>query len=478
MPPLCENPDLKGVLPPDFVQGYASASYQIEGGHDTDGRLPSVWDITLRAQGLETGDEAVDSYHLWREDVRLLKEYGCNAYRFSVSWSRVRPLGGKDDPVNEKGIGYYNNLIDALLEANITPYITLFHWDLPQPLQDRYKGFRAANKAAIIEDFVSYAELLFERFGDRVKNWITLNEPFVYVILDAVVLNSECDFDNDPFTVAHNQILVHAHTVDLYRRKFQPTQGGRIGITLNIDWVVPIDESQEAKDAADLAVAMALGWVGGERVKGELSSILKKRYPQLPDFTPDEWKIVKGSSDFFGLNHYGTKWATGKIVERGQVSGFQFFGAGVEQVAEKDGVPIGRRGHNGHPYTVPWGFRQLLNHVHKQYAGPNGLGIIITENGFAIQDEADRTLEQIVDDKERQEYYDLYITELCQAHKEGIKMEGYLGWSLLDNLEWNQGYAPRFGVTHVDRANGFKRTPKDSTKVLKAIWQHTIKSDK
>lgn len=158
----------------------------------------------------------------------------------------------------------------------------------------------------------------------------------------------------------------------------------------------------------------------------------------------------------FGLNHYGTKWATGKIVERGQVSGFQFFGAGVEQVAEKDGVPIGRRGHNGHPYTgeledarrradcqpltrltsdaptVPWGFRQLLNHVHKQYAGPNGLGIIITENGFAIQDEADRTLEQIVDDKERQEYYDLYITELCQAHKEGIKMEGYLGWSLLE----------------------------------------------
>jgi beta-glucosidase len=181
-----------------------------------------VWDVALLAQGLETGDEAVDSYHLWKEDVRLLKEYGCNAYRFSVSWSRVKPMGGKDDPVNEKGIGYYNDLvsnpllscsfisafcvlpsfsfplnsdfpplhldlvsiipacdrnqIDALLEANITPYITLFHWDLPQPLQDRYKGFRAPNKAAIVEDFVAYAELLFERFGDRVKNWITLNE--------------------------------------------------------------------------------------------------------------------------------------------------------------------------------------------------------------------------------------------------------------------------------------------------------------
>jgi beta-glucosidase len=186
--------------------------FESTGGHDADGRLPSVWDITLRAQGLETGDQAVDSYHLWREDVRLLKEYGCNAYRFSVSWSRVKPMGGKDDEVNEKGIGYYNDLvsdpllscsfshfclrmdtaelwfftsrpdlayyrqIDALLEADITPYITLFHWDLPQPLQDRYKGFRAANKAAIVDDFVSYAELLFERFGDRVKNWITLNE--------------------------------------------------------------------------------------------------------------------------------------------------------------------------------------------------------------------------------------------------------------------------------------------------------------
>jgi beta-glucosidase len=189
---IAKDPAFKSVLPSTFHHGYASASYQIEGGYTQDGRGLSIWDEYLK--DTENGNEAVDSYNRWREDVELLKGYGSNAYRFSVSWSRVKPLGGKDDPVNEKGIEYYNKLvstalihcnqayplhnkqIDALLEAGITPWITIYHWDLPLELQDRYNGFATEDSSRIVEDFVSYAGLLFERFGDRVKNWITLNE--------------------------------------------------------------------------------------------------------------------------------------------------------------------------------------------------------------------------------------------------------------------------------------------------------------
>lgn len=190
---IAEDSSLKDVLPSSFQYGYASASYQIEGGYQQDGRGPSIWDEYLKDQ--ENGNEAVDSYNRFREDVALLKEYGSSAYRFSVSWSRVKPLGGKNDPVNEKGIEYYNQLvsrvsvtglptrlsslsyqIDALLEAGITPWVTIYHWDLPLELQKRYNGLATEDSNRIVEDFVSYSQLLFDRFGDRVKNWITLNE--------------------------------------------------------------------------------------------------------------------------------------------------------------------------------------------------------------------------------------------------------------------------------------------------------------
>ena len=207
---VAQDPSLTGILPSNFRYGYASASYQIEGGYQQDGRGPSIWDEYLKDQ--ENGNEAVDSYNRFRDDIALLKEYGSSAYRFSISWSRVKPLGGKDDPVNEKGIAYYNQLvsrvfavfglrlsvdkaraaqvqIDALLEAGITPWVTIYHWDLPLELQKRYNGLATEDSARIVEDFVSYSQLLFDRFGDRVKNWITLNEvsPQLWILLQALI---------------------------------------------------------------------------------------------------------------------------------------------------------------------------------------------------------------------------------------------------------------------------------------------------
>jgi beta-glucosidase len=184
---ILEDPAFSAVLSKNFSYGSATAAYQIEGAKDADGKGPSVWDECLRNQ--DNGDVACDSYHQWTEDIKLLKEYGCNTYRFSISWPRVKPQGGRNDPVNEAGIMYYNTLvrpstkmyktvayrqIDALLEAGITPWVTIFHWDHPAELESRYGGF--SNTEEIVQDFLSYAQLCFQRFGDRVQNWITINE--------------------------------------------------------------------------------------------------------------------------------------------------------------------------------------------------------------------------------------------------------------------------------------------------------------
>lgn len=189
---ITADPSLKGALPKDFRFAASTASYQIEGGWQADGKGPSIWDAYLHDNKMEDGDDAVNSYYNWKEDIKLLKKYGVNTYRFSVSWPRIRPLGesgcwpqccqyrskltagGKDDPINEKGIEYYSNLVDALIAEGITPFLTIFHWDLPQELYERYGGFE--NTDRIVEDFVAFARVLFERLGDRVKNWITINE--------------------------------------------------------------------------------------------------------------------------------------------------------------------------------------------------------------------------------------------------------------------------------------------------------------
>ncbi|KAJ9092194.1 hypothetical protein QFC21_006940 [Naganishia friedmannii] len=506
------EPSYKNVLPSNFFHGYASASYQIEGGYRQDGRGSSIWDEYLKNQ--ENGNEAVDSYNHWKEDVQLLKQYNSSVYRFSISWSRVKPLGGKNDPVNEGGIEYYNKLIDELLEAGITPWITIYHWDLPLELQNRYNGLATEDTNRIVEDFVSYSQLLFERFGDRVKNWITLNEPLVVTALSSFGLIPKWDARTSPFTHAKNLLLVHGYTVDLYRREFQPNQGGQIGITLNCDWVSPIDDSPEATACAEQSVASVLGWsVSGETLNasrfrantftdnGRVNPVLKERFGDtFLDFSPQEWNVIKGSSDFtlvthnvlmkpvaysFGLNHYGTKYATGKKLDANKAYDSDatvqdkvafFFAGNVELTAiGKDGKVIGNRGFNDHPLDVPWGFRDLLRYCWNSYCKSSDIPIVITENGFATDGEAEMSLDEIINDTQRQTYYNGYIKELIEAVRDdGIKISGYMGWSLMDNLEWMFGYAPRFGVTYVDREHDFGRYPKDSTKLLKAIWEHTV----
>ncbi|KAH6984421.1 glycoside hydrolase superfamily [Ilyonectria sp. MPI-CAGE-AT-0026] len=468
---LPSRPEYAGVLPADFLHGYASAAYQVEGATSKGGRGPSNWDEMLKDYP-DNGNDACRSYDLWKDDVQLLKQFGAKSYRFSVSWPRIKPLGTKDSTVNEEGVAYYNNLIDGLLAIGVEPTITLHHYDTPLALDERDRSFAAVDATELIEDFVAYAKVCFERFGDRVKRWLTINEASI------VKDYTRADFFRQVFRVGHNTLLVHGHTAHLYRKEFQKAQGGQIGIALNYDWAEPVDNSPEAIEAAMISEERSLGWFAMPIFKGIPTKSWDHYGDEFPRLTADELSLLKGSADFFSINHYGTMYTTGKQLAPNTATDFRELDD-IQKTVYRDGVLIGRRGENGHPHTVPWGFGKLLVHCWEVYAKDLNIPVIVYENGYAVEHEASAPLNEIIDDKYRQEFYDQYIQAMCDAVKNhGVWMSGYHCWSLLDNLEWNYGYTPRFGVTYIDRENGFKRVPKDSSKTVAAIWKHVVRKQK
>ncbi|WOO79093.1 Beta-glucosidase 1B [Vanrija pseudolonga] len=481
---ITQDESLRGVLPKDFWYAAATAAYQIEGAWNEDGKGVGIWDELMNKPEWDAtgnGMIACDSYHLWKEDIALIKSYGMNSYRFSISWSRVKPKGGADDEVNEKGIEYYNNLINGLLAEGITPWITIFHWDTPAELDHRYEGF--ADTEQIVRDFTSYANLLFERFGDRVKNWITYNEPLVYTGYNAQFFKRDVWTDALQAKYTRSAILCHAHAVNLYHKQFAPTQGGQIGIVLNIDWVTPIDDSHEARAAAQASNDFMLGQYADPIYLGFIPQTLIDRFgADHMYFTPEEWRVInEAGSDFFGLNHYSTAYATGKWLKPEEATVLQRAEGLQERVKEdKNGKVIGNRGQYGHPYDVPWGFRELLRHIHARYLRRSGLRLYITENGFAADQEFKMTREEACHgdaNRQQQTYYANYIREVAQAVRDdGIDIGGYMCWSLLDNCEWTTGMVPRFGLTAVDFESP-KRTryPKDTVWMLRRVMDHLIK---
>ncbi|KAI0037450.1 glycoside hydrolase family 1 protein, partial [Auriscalpium vulgare] len=250
---------LANLLPPSFQWGFATASYQIEGSPAADGRLPSIWDtfshIPSKTANGDTGDHATESYKLWREDIALVKSYGAKAHRFSIAWSRILPEGSRHSKVNQAGVDFYRRFIQELVDSGIRPFVTLYHWDLPDALQKKYNGW--LNKDEIIQDFVFYAEVCFAAFGDLVKDWITINEPWCVANLgngtgrfapgrtSDRTRSPEGDSSTEPWIVGHHEILAHAHTVAAYNKNFRAKQGGQVGITLDSAWYLPWDDSPE-----------------------------------------------------------------------------------------------------------------------------------------------------------------------------------------------------------------------------------------
>jgi len=452
---------MKKSFPEGFVWGTATASYQIEGGWNAEGKGPSIWDafcqIPGRIENGDTGEIACDHYHRFREDVALMKELGYPAYRLSIAWPRILPSGNLErGEINEAGIRFYSELIDELLQAGITPWVTLYHWDLPLALQTEKDGWL---NPGIADDFAVYANLCFERFGDRVKHWITFNEPWVTSILGygQGVFAPGRFSTSEPYLAGHNILRAHGQAVALYRERYSH-QGGQIGITNNCDWREPLTDSPEDRAAARRALEFYVGWFADPIWLGDYPQCMKDRVgDRLPEFTAEEKMMIKGSSDFFGLNTYTTLYAaeSNGVVKQGSVFG----NGGISEDQDVELSADQQWKKTDYQWAiVPWGCRKLLKWIDARYGRPV---IYITENGCAFDDPVG--VDGIVQDARRIEFYRDYLAACHQAIQDGVKLGGYFAWSFMDNMEWALGYKLRFGLVHIDRQS-LNRTPKKSAR--------------
>ncbi|NDZ83024.1 beta-glucosidase [Streptomyces sp. SID10853] len=426
-------------LPADFTWGVATAAYQIEGAVAEDGRSPSIWDTFSHLPGKidngDHGDVACDHYHRWREDIGLMKQLGVDAYRFSVAWPRVVP--GGDGPVNEKGLAFYDRLVDGLLEAGITPFPTLYHWDLPQALQDR-GGWPARETA---EHFAEYADVVARRLGDRVKDWTTLNEPLCSSWighLEGRMAPGLTDITAAVRTSYHLH-LGHGLATQAIRAA---VPGARVGIVNNLS---PCEAATER--AEDRAAAVR---ADGHTNRWWLDPIHGRGYPQdmvdlygvdLPVRTGD-LDTIAAPLDWLGVNYYFrnvvTDDPTGPLPHAKQVY-----------------LPGAR--HTAMDWEVNAdGLENILVRLADEYGARK---IYVTENGSAYPDVVRG--DGSVHDPERVQYLDEHLAACARAARKGVPLAGYFAWSLLDNFEWAYGYDKRFGLVHVDYATQ-RRTVKSS----------------
>lgn len=473
----------RSSFPDDFIFGTASSAYQFEGAYEEDGKGTSNWDTYTHlhpetiADGAN-GDTAVDHYHRYREDVAIMKGLGMDAYRFSISWSRILPNGKLSGGVNKKGIQFYNDLIDELLSQGLQPSATLFHWDIPQHLEDEYGGFLSS---LIVQDFQDYAEICYKEFGDRVKHWITLNEPHSYSI-DGYSKGEHapgrcskpegnCSAGNsgtEPYIVSHNQLLAHAAAVKVYREKYQIQQEGKIGITLNFYWMEPASSSSADENAAQRAIDFMFGWFMHPLTYGRYPQVMRTLCgDRLPSFTKRQADTVKGSYDFIGMNYYSAKYASNYDFPKKDLPSY-----GTDYRAkltmEINGVPIGPIAGSDWLAVYPEGFLKVLLYTKKTYNNPT---IYITENG--VDEVIDNTLSlaEKLADHQRIDYHRRHLLFLFRAINEGVDVKGYFIWSLLDNFEWAIGYTVGFGIEYVDR-NTLRRYPKQSSLWFKRFLLH------
>ena len=420
-------------FPNNFLWGAATASYQIEGAWNEDGKGESIWDRFSHTPGKiednSTGDVACNHYHRYQDDIALMRRIGLKAYRFSTSWTRVLPLGrGR---LNPSGLDFYDRLVDALCAANIEPFLTLYHWDLPQALQDE-GGWENRNTAYA---FADYATLMVKRLGDRVKYWTTFNEPGV-VALDGNLVGEHAPGLQDPrvaFQVAHHLMVAHGLAVQAIRAANPSLE---VGIVLNL-W----GADAASEDPADVAAAN----VAWERSETHfLDPIFKGHYPNstyelvgenMPKIQDGDMALIAQKLDTLGVNFYSRN----LITADGNI----------------DPVPGSEYTEMGWEVCAP-ALRRLLNRINKEYRLPP---IYITENGAAFKDEV--STDGKIHDARRLDYLKNHFIQTRLAMQDGVDVRGYFVWSLLDNFEWGHGFTKRFGIVRVDYETQ-QRTIKDS----------------
>lgn len=435
------------LFPKDFLWGAATAAYQIEGAADEDGRRESIWDRFSHSLGKvangDSGDVACDHYHRWRDDIKLMKQLGLQAYRFSIAWPRILPSGRGQ--ANQKGLDFYSQLVDGLLEAGLRPFATLYHWDLPQVLQDE-GGWPVRSTA---EAFAEYAEAITRKLGDRVEVWATLNEPHVSAFVGYLWgrhAPGHKDVD-EALAASHHLLLAHGLAAPIIR---QNAPKAKLGIVLNLQPHVPASPSAVDRKAA---------WLGdGTQNRWFLDPVTGRGYPQdvvehygrPMDFVkPGDLEKIAAPLDYLGINHYF------RTIERSQA------------IPEDQNEPISV--HKNVDLTdigwevYPPGIYEILMRVHLDYHFPE---YYITENGCAMPDL--RGSDGQVHDPRRVAYFRDYLRNAARAMEASVPLKGYFAWSLLDNFEWAEGYSKRFGIVWVDYKTQ-ERVPKDSALFYKKV---------
>jgi beta-glucosidase len=444
---MSERPPV--TFPDGFLWGAATAAYQIEGAARQGGRGQSVWDSFSHTEGKvakgHTGDVACGHYDRVVDDVALMADLGLQTYRFSISWSRVMPEGrGK---VNAEGIAFYHRLVEQLLDRGITPCPTLFHWDLPQGLED-IGGFRNRDTVSWFGD---YAELMAREYGDKVTMWSTFNEPWCYAYLGHAA-GVHAPGLTDPkaaVTVAHHELLAHGLALQAMRAQ---RDGLSLGIVINPSNVRSEGLPPAPEDQMSIVDAIHNRWWFDGTLKGEYPTDLMQRYGHLAEAVqPGDLELVSQPLDWIGINYYfdilvrgiGANESAPGMAAYPTVTGTTE--ADVRDVHTDMGWPI-----------TPDGFTSLLVRLKDEY--PNLPPVYITENGCAYDDPV---IEGACHDPRRIEYLDLHLRALRDAIDEGVDVRGYYQWSLMDNFEWSLGYDKRFGLVHID-FDTLERTPRDS----------------
>lgn len=439
-----------GVFPKTFKFGVSTSSYQVEGGWLEGGKGPTTLDVAYHIPGNainnDNGDIANDMYHLYPEDIQSMKSFGIQHYRFSINWARILPTGTL--PVNEEGVAYYNSLIDSLLSAGIEPHVTLYHGETPAALTmyPQATNNMFLNKDNFIQWFSDFSNVAFERFGNRVKNWFTFNEPFCI----AVYGSSGPHQDTDVYNTAHNIILAHATAYRLYEKVYKTSQKGTVGIVLNTMHFYPLDvNSKDDIASASRGYDFWYHWF--------LLPLTTGAYPQtmidtigsrLPTFTSTEQALIINALDFVAINYYFPYVISPGTAAADDEAGF------YKDMNITTGFSDWPLSQTGWGIYAP-GLKDLLLYSQEKY--PN-IPLHVTENGLAWDE---TTVEEAKNDVTRQEYLHDHIDAVGQAIQQGVNIQSYFIWSLQDNLEWNSGFTMRFGITYIERPS-MVRVPKNS----------------
>jgi beta-glucosidase len=436
-------------LPQDFVWGTATSAYQIEGAVDADGRLPSIWDTFCRVPGAidngDTGDVACDSYHRWSDDLELIKQLGVDAYRFSIAWPRVIPTGS--GAVNAPGLAYYDRMVDDLLAEGIKPFVTLYHWDLPQALQD-LGGWENRDTAY---RFAEYAAVVGAKLGDRVRDWVTLNEPLCSAWIGHWEGRMAPGITDPAIAVRASYNLMLAHGLGVAALRESAPEPPSIGLVVNLSPTEPASSSAADIRASRIADGHINRWwldpLFGRGFPADMTEVYGVELPEQPG----DAEIIAAPTDFVGLNYYFRQVI--KADESVPVLGF----------SQVDGPNAERTMLDWEVH--PAGLEELILRLAKEYGAEK---IYITENGSAWVDSPDASFN--VDDTDRTAYLEGHLAACVRAVQQGAPLAGYFAWSLLDNFEWAYGYAPRFGLAYVDYPTG-TRVMKTSGKTYAGLVQ-------